>query len=93
MIDVDGHDIDALAQALYDARWILPAGRPVVIIARTVKGRGVAVAENSSRWHTHAPNPQTADGMLLELATAYDRPYVAYSKSSEPVKKEAFPGD
>ena len=93
VIDVDGHDIDALAQALYDARWILPAGRPVVIIARTVKGRGVAVAENSSRWHTHAPNPQTADGMLLELATAYDRPYVAYSKSSEPVKKEAFPGD
>jgi hypothetical protein len=48
------------------------------------------MAENSSRWHTHAPNLETTELMLRELSSAYDREYVPYSKADLPVKKEVF---
>jgi transketolase len=89
-LEVDGHDLDALARTLYDARWVVPSGRPVAVIAHTVKGRGLRMAEGSSRWHTHAPNLETTEAMLRELADAYGREYVAYSKADLPVKKEVF---
>jgi transketolase len=90
VLEGDGHDLDVMAKALYDARWVVPSGRPVVVIAHTVKGRGLPLAENSSRWHTHAPNVKTTETMLRELAAAYGRPYVPYSRADKPMKKEVF---
>ena len=90
VVEVDGHDLRALARVLYDARWVVPVGRPVCVIAHTVKGRGIFEAENSSRWHTHAPSPEHADQMLRTLASAYDQPDEGYSRANEPVKTEAF---
>jgi transketolase len=87
---VDGHDLDAVARTLYDARWVAPVGRPVCVIAHTVKGRGIVEAENSSRWHTHAPSPDQADRMLRELAQSYGRPDQGYSLVGAPIKEEAF---
>lgn len=47
-VDVDGHDVTALRSALS-----LPneSGRPRAVVARTVKGRGVAFAEHQATWH------------------------------------------
>lgn len=90
VLEVDGHDLDDLATAFYRARWVLPSGKPIVIIAHTVKGRGITVAEQSYRWHTHAPNPITADAMLRDLARTYGRPEEGYSKIDLPAKKEVF---
>jgi transketolase len=90
VVEVDGHDLGALARVFYDARWVIPVGRPILIIANTVKGRGLVEAENSARWHTHSPSPAVADAMVRNLAAAYNRPQRGYSKVNEPVKKEFF---
>ena len=92
VIEVDGHDIEELAAALYQARWIKPHGAPIIIIAHTVKGRGIDVAEFNYKWHTHAPDPQTTDRMLRELALRYGQPEEGYSRINEPVRKETFYG-
>lgn len=89
VIDVDGHDIDAVARSLDDARDTA-GDKPVVVIARTIKGKGLAGYEDSIRWHTHAPDPETADALLRGLARMYGRPEVGYSRKDLPVKKEAF---
>lgn len=86
--DVDGHDLDELVRTFHEVRWVHPAGRPIVVIAHTVKGRGIRMAEFNPRWHTHAPDPGTADEMLRQLAEAYGRPFVPYSRRDLAVKKE-----
>jgi transketolase len=92
VIEADGHDLEALAEAFYQARWIRPRGKPIVIIAHTVKGRGLEMAEFNYKWHTHAPEPETADAMLRALAQRYGRPEVGYSKLGEDRVKENFYG-
>ncbi|MDV2504220.1 MAG: hypothetical protein RX318_09735, partial [bacterium] len=42
-------------------------GRPTMIIAHTVKGKGVSFMENTSAWHGIAPNPEQADQAIAEL--------------------------
>lgn len=93
VIEVDGHDLDALAGAFHEARWVRVHGAPIVVIAHTVKGRGVRMAEFNARWHTHAPDPATADAMLRELARTYGRPEAGYSRLNAPAAKETFYGD
>jgi transketolase len=92
VLEVDGHDIEELVQALYQARWIKPHGAPIVIIAHTVKGKGVESAEFNYKWHTQAPDPQTTDLMLRELSRRYKKPEEGYSRIHEPVRKETFYG-
>jgi transketolase len=92
VIEVDGHDIQELALAFHRARWVLPRGKPIVIIAHTVKGKGVEMAEFNYKWHTHAPDPLTADAILKELSRNYDRPEQGYSRLGEPEIKETFYG-
>jgi len=79
-LEVDGHDIEALLHALHTARRILVRGRPIVIIAHTVKGRGLEETEFNYKWHTHAPEPELADAFLRELARNYGRPEQGYSR-------------
>lgn len=92
VLEVDGHDIEALAEAFHRARWIAPRGKPIAVIAHTVKGKGVEMAEFNYKWHTHAPDPQTADRMLHELARTYGRPDNGYSRLTEDDLKEVFYG-
>lgn len=49
VIDLPGHDLAALLEAYAEARTI--KGQPTVIIARTVKGKGVSFMENQAEWH------------------------------------------
>ena len=90
--EIDGHDIEAIANALYQARWVRPHGQPLMIIAHTVKGRGVEMAEFNYKWHTHAPDPETADQMLRQLARRYKRPEQGYSRYMLDDAKETFYG-
>ncbi len=50
VIDIPGHDIPALLLAYQEARQI--TGKPTIIIARTVKGKGVSFMENQVDWHS-----------------------------------------
>jgi transketolase len=88
VIEVDGHDLEALAETFHRVKEV--RGRPAIVIAHTIKGKGITVAENTHKWHTHAPDPATADAMLRELARYYGRPEEGYSKKHLPVKKEVL---
>lgn len=92
VIEIDGHDLRAVAAALHRARWVEPSGSPIAIIAHTVKGKGVEDAEFNYRWHTHAPDPVTADRMLRELARTYGYEERGYSRLSAADAKESFYG-
>lgn len=66
VIEVDGHDIEALAAAV-DGRPAL-AGRPTAIIAHTIKGRGVSFIEGRVDWHHRVPTDAEMAQALVELA-------------------------
>jgi transketolase len=66
--EVDGHDHGALASAL-DARSS-PVGKPAMIIAHTVKGKGVSFMENRVEWHYRNPTPQLLAQALVEIEGA-----------------------
>ncbi len=61
-IEVDGHDVRALAGALAGAR--ATRGRPTIVVARTVKGKGVSFMEGDYRWHSR---PVTDDDLRRAL--------------------------
>lgn len=65
-IDTDGHDYDQILAALQEARST--RGKPTVIIAHTVKGKGVSFMENNVRFHGKAPTPEEAERALRELS-------------------------
>ena len=90
--EVDGHDIEQVAEVLHRARWITANGKPNVIIAHTVKGKGIERAEFNYKWHIHAPDPKTADEMLREMSLNYGKPEFGYSKLNEDLNKESFYG-
>ncbi len=64
--EVDGHDVEAVVVALRSARE--GVGRPAVIIAHTVKGKGVSFMENNFRWHSKVPTDEELAAALAELA-------------------------
>ena len=66
VIEINGHDMSQILQALKEARQIKQ--RPTVIIAHTVKGKGVSFMENNVDFHGKAPTPQEAEIALKELA-------------------------
>jgi transketolase len=92
VLEVDGHDLDSLAETFHRARWIQPRGKPIVVIAHTVKGRGIEMAEFNYKWHTHAPEPEIADAMLRSLSHRYNRAELGYSKLGDEREKERFYG-
>jgi len=65
VIEVDGHHLTQLIQA-FD-RTKLVKGRPVVIIAHTIKGKGVSFMENNPDFHGKAPNAEEIEIALKEL--------------------------
>lgn len=66
---VDGHDIPELVGILTKAK-AAKDGKPIVVIARTVKGKGVSFMENQAGWHGKAPNADEVAQALSELEAA-----------------------
>ncbi len=62
---IDGHDMQQIVTALDRARS--GSGKPVVILADTIKGKGVSFMENQAGWHGKAPNRNEMDAALIEL--------------------------
>lgn len=65
VISIDGHDFDAIAAALREARTV--QDKPTAIIAHTVKGKGVCFMENQACWHGVAPNDDQYEEAMVEL--------------------------
>lgn len=63
--EIDGHDINEIYQAVQNAK---KASKPAVIIANTIKGKGVSFMENNAGWHGKAPNKEDFDKAMAELA-------------------------
>ncbi|TDG00762.1 transketolase [Paenibacillus piri] len=70
VVSIDGNDMGALVEALEAA----PAAprKPTLIMANTVKGRGVSFAENVPHWHHHVPNAEELELALNELTAALE---------------------
>jgi transketolase len=65
VVEVDGHDVNALVAA-FDALPIVP-GRPSCVIARTFKGRGISFIEDRVEWHHRVPTDDELAAALIEL--------------------------
>ncbi len=68
VITIDGHNIEEILGALENAR--ATKGKPSVIVAKTIKGKGVSFMENQASWHGKAPNEEQYNIAVSEL-TAY----------------------
>lgn len=64
-INIDGHNIDSIIDACTTAKQT--KGKPTVIIAKTVKGKGVSFMENQAGWHGKAPNEEQYNLAMEEL--------------------------
>jgi transketolase len=64
-IDIDGHDFDQILSAYQKAEKI--KGKPTIIVARTIKGKGVSFMENNVAFHGKAPTWEEAERALKEL--------------------------
>jgi len=65
-IDIDGHDLNQILSACQEAEKM--KGKPTIIIARTIKGKGVSFMENNVGFHGKAPTWEEAERALKELA-------------------------
>jgi len=65
VLSIDGHNMHQIVAALSEAS--AGAGKPTVILASTVKGKGVSFMENVAGWHGRAPNRAELDAALAEL--------------------------
>ena len=66
-MSVDGHDTDALLKAFDWAKENAGSRKPSVILAHTVKGKGVSFMENNILWHYRTPQGEEYDAALKEL--------------------------
>lgn len=67
-INIDGHNMDSIIDAVTTAKQT--KGKPTIIIAKTIKGKGVSFMENQASWHGKAPNEEEYNLAMEELNTA-----------------------
>ena len=65
VIQIDGHDFEQILDAFKQARAC--KGKPTMIVAETVKGKGVSFMENNAGWHGKAPDEEQTKQALAEL--------------------------
>jgi transketolase len=65
VLRIDGHDMNQIVDAFAKARAV--TGRPTVILADTIKGKGVSFMENQAGWHGRVPNREELDAALKEV--------------------------
>ena len=65
VIEIDGHDMNAIYDAIQVAKTI--KGKPTMIVATTVKGKGVCEMENKAEWHGTAPSREQCELFIAQL--------------------------
>ena len=65
VIKIDGHDFDQIEAAYKEAEQT--KGQPTMILAKTIKGKGVSFMENNAGWHGKAPNDEQYAAAMAEL--------------------------
>jgi transketolase len=70
VLEIDGHDFDAILDACADARAAAGGDAPTAILARTVKGRGFSLAEGVSEWHSKVATADEVEAARAELGDA-----------------------
>jgi transketolase len=73
VLRIDGHDMQQVVGALEQAK--AGFGKPVVIMAETVKGKGVSFMEDLAGWHGRSPNLEELNKALAELGIADKIPH------------------
>ncbi|MGH8429569.1 MAG: transketolase, partial [Solimonas sp.] len=87
-IVIDGHDFSAIDQALTLAQ---SDDRPTVIVARTVKGKGVSFLEDREGWHGKALDAQQAEHALAEIGAARSRTFPTLKPDPWQASKQPAP--
>ncbi|MDT8862558.1 transketolase [Alkalihalobacillus sp. MEB130] len=66
VVQVDGNDVGELVKVFNEAPQI--SGKPTIILANTVKGKGISIAENVASWHHHVPTKEEYEKAMQELS-------------------------
>lgn len=99
VIFIDGHNMEQIVAAFERAAQV--HGQPVVIIAQTVKGKGVSFMENQAGWHGVAPNKEQFEKAISQLlcpAVPRERVNALVARAAEnstrvtSTTREAIPG-
>jgi transketolase len=75
VIEIDGHNHGEILEAFKQARDLDQKGatKPVIVVAHTVKGKGVSFMEHKIEWHGSAPKPEEAKKAIAEIRAAGGR--------------------
>ncbi|KOA19617.1 transketolase 2 [Clostridium homopropionicum DSM 5847] len=65
VISIDGHDFEAIINAIEEAKNT--KGQPTMIVAKTIKGKGVSFMEDEASWHGSAPSKEQCEQALIEI--------------------------
>ncbi len=77
--EIDGHDLAQVGKALDQAE--ATRGAPSLIVAHTVKGKGVSFMENTPEWHGKAPKPEEAITAIREILGVSEPAWIEYLKT------------
>ena len=95
VVEIDGHDYDQIDNAFALAQSGDYTGRPTVIVAHTVKGKGLSLAEGVHTWHSIVPSAEDFERARQELEPdelALLDAYAQTSVASEPTTTSAAAG-
>ena len=86
-VRIDGHDMNQIVDALTAKKE--SSGRPLLLLAETVKGKGVSFMENVAGWHGKTPNHEEMIQGLRELKLADQVPYASLLDHAEKYQQRA----
>jgi transketolase len=88
VVQIDGHDMEQVVKVLSETRT--GTGKPLAVLARTVKGKGVSFMENIAGWHGKTPNHEEMIKGLGELGLADKVPYARLLEHAEQFQQKSL---
>ena len=79
VLEIAGHDMAQIGKALEQAE--ASKGAPTLVIAHTVKGKGVSFMENNPEWHGKSPKPAEAIAAIREILAVSEAAWEDYLKT------------
>ena len=68
VLEMEGNEMDAVVEGLNNAKSLVGKGKPIVVLMKTVMGKGVDFMEGSHEWHGIAPNDEQLQKALAQLS-------------------------